>query len=260
VSCRSRFPCLNNEWHDLQAKPGRAQRLRRAKGRPTRIAPGKTAALLDGGPTAGASTDSAAGPLLATGQPRVAAGIITIRLQVLLNRLEHGLQTWPPGRGHQRGSTASSGPISQPRAGPSARQLRIAAKPGHPSLRPSGRWALPNSVEALPEGGSLGGRPRPPEPWHRRMKSPLPRLWVAPCQLDPGLLPSPLWALSAEMTSQGIGLWSRRDWIQMPCFLGAVLGAFWAVGRRKRIKKMIAADRNETFSWVKRLCSRSWPV
>jgi gamma-glutamyltranspeptidase/glutathione hydrolase len=97
--------------------------------------------------------DRNGGPLLATGSPG-GSRIITVVLQVLLNRLEHGLnlasavsaprlhsQLWPDELAIEEGFSADT--------------LRLLQGLGH-RLRRVAAMGSAHSVEALPGGGSLG--------------------------------------------------------------------------------------------------------
>ena len=141
---------LNNEMDDFTAKPGVPNAFGLVQGEANAIAPGKQP-LSSMAPTL--VLDRRGGPLLATGSPG-GSRIITIVLQVLLNRLEHGLnlasavatsrihsQLWPDQLSHEQGLSPDS--------------LRLLQNLGH-QLQPSRAMGSAHSVEALPEGGSLG--------------------------------------------------------------------------------------------------------
>ncbi len=141
---------LNNEMDDFTALPGAANAFGLVQGEANAIAPRKqplssmapTLVLTPGGD-----------PLLATGSPG-GSRIITTVLQVLLNRLEHGLnlasavaasrihsQHWPDELAVEEGFSPDT--------------LRLLEAMGH-------RWRLApamgaaHSLEALPGGGTLG--------------------------------------------------------------------------------------------------------
>ncbi len=141
---------LNNQMDDFTALPGAANAFGLVQGEANAIAPRKqplssmapTLVLTPGG-----------GPLLATGSPG-GSRIITTVLQVLLNRLEHGLNL--------ASAVAASRIHSQHRPdelaveeGFSPDTLRLLESMGH-------RWRLApamgaaHSLEALPGGGTLG--------------------------------------------------------------------------------------------------------
>jgi len=141
---------LNNEMDDFTAKPGVPNAFGLVQGEANAIAPGKQP-LSSMAPTL--VLDPSGGPLLATGSPG-GSRIITIVLQVLLNRLEHGLnlasavassrihsQLWPDQLSHEQGLSPDT--------------LRLLQNLGH-QLQPSRAMGSAHSVEALPEGGSLG--------------------------------------------------------------------------------------------------------
>ncbi|MCT0202185.1 gamma-glutamyltransferase [Synechococcus sp. CS-603] len=141
---------LNNEMDDFTSKPGVPNAFGLVQGEANAIAPGKQP-LSSMAPTL--VLDPRGGPLLATGSPG-GSRIITIVLQVLLNRLEHGLnlasavatsrihsQLWPDQLSHEQGLSPDT--------------LRLLQNLGH-QLQPSRAMGSAHSVEALPEGGSLG--------------------------------------------------------------------------------------------------------
>jgi gamma-glutamyltranspeptidase/glutathione hydrolase len=149
---------LNNEMDDFTAKPGVANAHGLVQGQANAIAPGKQP-LSSMTPTLVLSREG--GPLLATGSPG-GSRIITTVLQVLLNRLEHGLnlasavtasrvhsQLWPDQISHEEGLSPDT--------------LRLLEAMGHRVLSGPAIGSA-HSVEALPGGGSLGvADPRRPE-------------------------------------------------------------------------------------------------
>ena len=141
---------LNNEMDDFTARPGAANAYGLLQGSANAIAPGKQP-LSSMSPTLVLSREG--GPLLATGSPG-GSRIITTVLQVLLNRLEHGLnlatsvnasrvhsQLWPDQLSHEEGFSPDT--------------LRLLEAMGHRLLQVAAMGAA-QSVEALPGGGSLG--------------------------------------------------------------------------------------------------------
>jgi gamma-glutamyltranspeptidase / glutathione hydrolase len=141
---------LNNQMDDFTAKPGVANAYGLVQGQANAIAPGKQP-LSSMTPTLVLSREG--GPLLATGSPG-GSRIITTVLQVLLNRLEHGLnlasavnasrvhsQLWPDQLSHEEGLSPDT--------------LRLLEAMGHRVLRVPAMGSA-QSVEALPGGGSLG--------------------------------------------------------------------------------------------------------
>ncbi|MBC1261470.1 gamma-glutamyltransferase [Synechococcus sp. BSF8S] len=141
---------LNNEMDDFTALPGEPNAFGLVQGKANAIAPGKQP-LSSMAPTLVLSPEGL--PLLATGSPG-GSRIITTVLQVLLNRLEHGLnlasavaasrihsQHWPDQLAVEEGLSPDT--------------LRILEAMGH-------RWRLvpamgaAHSLEALPGGGTLG--------------------------------------------------------------------------------------------------------
>ena len=141
---------LNNEMDDFTAQLGVANAYGLVQGEANAIAPGKQP-LSSMTPTLVLS--KAGGPLLATGSPG-GSRIITTVLQVLLNRLEHGLnlasavaasrvhsQLWPDQLSHEEGLSPDT--------------LRLLEAMGHRLQRVAAMGSA-QSVEALPSGGSLG--------------------------------------------------------------------------------------------------------
>jgi gamma-glutamyltranspeptidase/glutathione hydrolase len=135
---------------DFTAKPGVANAYGLVQGEANAIAPGKQP-LSSMTPTIVLSKDG--GPLLATGSPG-GSRIITTVLQVLLNRLEHGLnlasaiaasrvhsQLWPDQLSYEEGLSPDT--------------LRLLEAMGHRLQRVAAMGSA-QSVEALPGGGSLG--------------------------------------------------------------------------------------------------------
>lgn len=141
---------LNNEMDDFTARPGVANAFGLVQGKANGIEPGKQP-LSSMAPTLVLSPEG--GPLLATGSPG-GSRIITTVMQVLLNRLEHGLnlasavaasrihsQHWPDELAVEEGFSPDT--------------LRLLEAMGH-------RWRLTpamgaaHSLEALPGGGTLG--------------------------------------------------------------------------------------------------------
>lgn len=149
---------LNNEMDDFTAKPGVPNAYGLVQGEANAIAPGKQP-LSSMSPTL--VLDRSGGPLLATGSPG-GSRIITTVLQVLLNRLEHGLnlatavsaprfhsQLWPDEVAIEQGFSPDT--------------LALLEAMGH-RLRPARAMGSAQSVEALPGGGSLGvADPRRPD-------------------------------------------------------------------------------------------------
>jgi gamma-glutamyltranspeptidase/glutathione hydrolase len=141
---------LNNQMDDFTTKPGVANAFGLVQGTANAIAAGKQP-LSSMTPTL--VLDRNGGPLLATGSPG-GSRIITVVLQVLLNRLEHGLnlasavsaprlhsQLWPDELAIEEGFSADT--------------LRLLQGLGH-RLRRVAAMGSAHSVEALPGGGSLG--------------------------------------------------------------------------------------------------------
>jgi gamma-glutamyltranspeptidase/glutathione hydrolase len=141
---------LNNEMDDFTALPGPANAFGLVQGKANAIAAGKQP-LSSMAPTL--VLTPAGGPLLASGSPG-GSRIITTVLQVLLNRLEHGLnlasavaasrihsQHWPDELAVEQGISPDT--------------LQLLEAMGH-------RWRLApamgaaHSLEALPGGGTLG--------------------------------------------------------------------------------------------------------
>ncbi len=149
---------LNNEMDDFSAAPGVPNAFGLVQGTANAIAAGKQP-LSSMTPTL--VLDRSGGPLLATGSPG-GSRIITTVLQVLLNRLEHGLnlasavsasrlhsQLWPDELALEEGFSPDT--------------LRLLEGLGH-RLRRVPAIGSAQSVEALPGGGSLGmADPRRPE-------------------------------------------------------------------------------------------------
>ncbi len=141
---------LNNEMDDFTALPGSANAFGLRQGTANAIAPGKRP-LSSMAPTLVFRPDGR--PWLATGSPG-GSRIITTILQVLLNRMVHGLnlagavaaprihsQLWPERIDAEEGLS------------PDSRRLLEAM--GH-SVRRAPAMGAANSVEVLAEGGSLG--------------------------------------------------------------------------------------------------------
>jgi gamma-glutamyltranspeptidase/glutathione hydrolase len=141
---------LNNEMDDFTAKPGVANAYGLVQGERNAIAPGRRP-LSSMTPTIVLNTDGS--PWLATGSPG-GSRIITTVLQVLLNRILHGLnlasavlvprlhsQLWPDQISIEEGFS----PDTQ----------RLLEGKGHQLLRTAAMGSA-NSVELLPAGGSLG--------------------------------------------------------------------------------------------------------
>ncbi len=149
---------LNNQMDDFTARPGVPNAYGLIQGEANAIAPAKQP-LSSMSPTLVLDRDG--GPLLATGSPG-GSRIITAVLQVLLNRLEHGLNL--------AGAVSASRVHSQlwpdqleVEEGHSPDTLRLLAAMGH-RLRLAPAMGAAQSVEALPGGGSLGVvDPRRPE-------------------------------------------------------------------------------------------------
>lgn len=149
---------LNNEMDDFTAKPGVANAYGLVQGERNAIAPGRRP-LSSMTPTIVLNADGS--PWLATGSPG-GSRIITTVLQVLLNRILHGLnlasavltprlhsQLWPDQISIEEGFSPDT-------------QRLLEAK-GHQLLRTAAMGSA-NSVELLPAGGSLGvADPRRPE-------------------------------------------------------------------------------------------------
>ena len=142
---------LNNEMDDFTAKPGAANAYGLRQGGQNAIAPGRRP-LSSMTPTLVLRGDGT--PLLATGSPG-GSRIITTVLQVLLNRLVHGLnlasavaaprihsQLWPDQISIEEGLSPDT--------------LRLLQQRGH-RLVLTPAMGSANSVEVLPDGrGSLG--------------------------------------------------------------------------------------------------------
>ncbi|WP_216899942.1 gamma-glutamyltransferase [Synechococcus sp. CCY 9618] len=141
---------LNNEMDDFTARPGSANAFGLRQGEANAIAPGRRP-LSSMAPTLLFRPDGR--PWLATGSPG-GSRIITTVLQVLLNRLVHGLnlasavaaprlhsQLWPDRLDLEQGIS------------PDTRSLLEAM--GH-QLRSAPAMGAANSVEVLEGGGSLG--------------------------------------------------------------------------------------------------------
>jgi len=141
---------LNNEMDDFTAKPGEANAYGLVQGRANAIAPGKRP-LSSMAPTLVFRPDGR--PWFATGSPG-GSRIITTVLQVLLNRIAHGLnlasavasprfhaQLWPDQISIEQGFSADT--------------IHLLEGMGHRVVvTPS--MGSANSVEVLPGGGSLG--------------------------------------------------------------------------------------------------------
>ncbi|WP_216911985.1 MULTISPECIES: gamma-glutamyltransferase [unclassified Synechococcus] len=141
---------LNNEMDDFTALPGSANAFGLRQGTANAIAPGKRP-LSSMAPTLVFRPDGR--PWLATGSPG-GSRIITTILQVLLNRIVHGLnlagavaaprihsQLWPDRIDAEEGLSPDS--------------LRLLEAMGH-SVRRAPAMGAANSVEVLAGGGSLG--------------------------------------------------------------------------------------------------------
>jgi len=141
---------LNNEMDDFTARPGVANAYGLVQGEANAIAPGKRP-LSSMTPTLVFRPDGR--PWLATGSPG-GSRIITTVLQVLLNRLVHGLnlasavasprihsQLWPDQISIEEGFSPDT--------------LRLLGGLGH-RLVVTPAMGSANSVEVLPGGGSLG--------------------------------------------------------------------------------------------------------
>jgi len=142
---------LNNEMDDFTAKPGVANAYGLVQGAANAIAPGKRP-LSSMTPTLVFRAD--ARPWLATGSPG-GSRIITTVLQVLLNRMVHGLnlasavasprvhsQLWPDQISVEQGLSPDT--------------IRLLDGMGHRVVVTAAMGSA-NSVEVLREGGSLGG-------------------------------------------------------------------------------------------------------
>ena len=141
---------LNNEMDDFTALPGSANAFGLRQGSANAIAPGRRP-LSSMAPTLVFRPD--ARPWIATGSPG-GSRIITTVLQVLLNRIVHGLnlagavaaprihsQLWPDRIDAEEGLSPDS--------------RRLLESMGH-SVRRAPAMGAANSVEVLPWGGSLG--------------------------------------------------------------------------------------------------------
>jgi gamma-glutamyltranspeptidase / glutathione hydrolase len=141
---------LNNEMDDFTAKPGVANAYGLVQGSANAIAPGKRP-LSSMTPTLVFRPDGR--PWLATGSPG-GSRIITTVLQVLLNRLVHGLnlasavasprihsQLWPDQISVEQGLSPNT--------------VGLLEAKGHRVVVTAAMGSA-NSVEVLPEGGSLG--------------------------------------------------------------------------------------------------------
>ncbi|CAK6689485.1 Glutathione hydrolase proenzyme [Cyanobium usitatum str. Tous] len=141
---------LNNEMDDFTAKPGVANAYGLVQGSANAIAPGKRP-LSSMTPTLVFRPDGR--PWLATGSPG-GSRIITTVLQVLLNRLVHGLnlasavasprihsQLWPDQISVEQGLSPDT--------------VGLLEAKGHRVVVTAAMGSA-NSVEVLPEGGSLG--------------------------------------------------------------------------------------------------------
>ncbi|MDA0717974.1 MAG: gamma-glutamyltransferase [Cyanobacteria bacterium] len=141
---------LNNEMDDFTAKPGVANAYGLVQGSANAIAPGKRP-LSSMTPTLVFRPDGR--PWLATGSPG-GSRIITTVLQVLLNRLVHGLnlaaavasprihsQLWPDQISVEQGLSPDTVRLLE------AKDHRVVV---------TATMGSANSVEVLPEGGSLG--------------------------------------------------------------------------------------------------------
>jgi gamma-glutamyltranspeptidase/glutathione hydrolase len=141
---------LNNEMDDFSAKPGVANAYGLVQGERNAIAPGRRP-LSSMTPTIVLNSNGE--PWLATGSPG-GSRIITTVLQVILNRILHGLnlasavlaprvhsQLWPDQLSMEEGISPDT-------------QRLLEAK-GHKLLRTAAMGSA-NSVELIPGGGSLG--------------------------------------------------------------------------------------------------------
>jgi gamma-glutamyltranspeptidase/glutathione hydrolase len=141
---------LNNEMDDFTAKPGVANAYGLVQGSANAIAPGKRP-LSSMTPTLVFRPDGR--PWLATGSPG-GSRIITTVLQVLLNRLVHGLnlasavastrihsQLWPDQISVEQGLSPDT--------------VKLLEAKGHRVVVTAAMGSA-NSVEVLPVGGSLG--------------------------------------------------------------------------------------------------------
>ena len=141
---------LNNEMDDFTAKPGVANAYGLVQGSANDIAPGKRP-LSSMTPTLVFRPDGR--PWLATGSPG-GSRIITTVLQVLLNRMVHGLnlaaavatprihsQLWPDQISVEQGLSPDT--------------VGLLEAKGHRVVVTAAMGSA-NSVEVLPEGGSLG--------------------------------------------------------------------------------------------------------
>jgi gamma-glutamyltranspeptidase/glutathione hydrolase len=141
---------LNNEMDDFTASPGRPNAFGLVQGAANAIAPGRRP-LSSMAPTL--VFRPGGDPWIATGSPG-GSRILTTVLQVLLNRIVHGLnlagavaaprvhsQLWPDRLGFEEGISADT--------------LRLIEAMGHQGHRMPAMGAA-NSVEVLPTGGSLG--------------------------------------------------------------------------------------------------------
>ena len=149
---------LNNEMDDFTAKPGVPNAYGLVQGEKNAIAPGRRP-LSSMTPTVVLKRDGS--PWLATGTPG-GSRIITTVLQVLLNRMVHGLNL----------ATSVLSPRIHSQLWPDRVQIEQGISPdttdlleqwGH-AIQRSRAMGSANSVEVLPEGGSLGvADPRRPE-------------------------------------------------------------------------------------------------
>ena len=149
---------LNNEMDDFSAKPGVANAYGLVQGEKNAIAPGRRP-LSSMTPTV--VLNAKGEPWLATGSPG-GSRIITTVLQVVLNRVVHGLNL----------ATAVLSPRIHSQLWPDQLQLEQGISPdtirllnawGH-QLQRSRTMGSANSVELKPTGGSLGvADPRRPE-------------------------------------------------------------------------------------------------
>jgi gamma-glutamyltranspeptidase/glutathione hydrolase len=141
---------LNNEMDDFTAKPGVANAYGLVQGAANAIAPGKRP-LSSMTPTLVFRPDGK--PWLATGSPG-GSRIVTMVLQVLLNRMVHGLnlasavasprihsQLWPDQISVEQGLSPDT--------------IRLLERMGHQVVVTVAMGSA-NSVELLREGGSLG--------------------------------------------------------------------------------------------------------
>jgi len=194
---RSRFPA-HKRVDDFNGQTGRDQRLRPGARGGQRESARARQPLFPRWRHAGARPTRRAHSWHRSPGWQPASSTIVCRCCLIASR--HGLNLASKPVATQPDPQPALARSAQPRARASGpRQPAVAAKTGPPVAainRADG--PLPNSVEALPEGGSLGGGRTPRRsrsPGHRRMKPTPADWWVAPLQLDP-CFSSALWALS----------------------------------------------------------------